>query len=72
MSLVGPRPHLPSEVDRYQPWHKRLLSVKPGMTGYAQIKGRDSLSFDKEAYYDLSYIQNRNILLDIRIMIQTL
>ncbi|HMT27321.1 MAG TPA: sugar transferase, partial [Candidatus Absconditabacterales bacterium] len=72
MSLVGPRPHLDQEVAHYQPWQKRLLSIKPGITSYAQIFGRDSLSFDDEARLDLYYIQNRSIFLDVYIVFATI
>ncbi len=72
MSWVGPRPHLKSEVDKYEKWQKRLLSIKPWLTGYAQIFGRDKLSFSKEAKLDLYYIQNRSLLFDIYVIITTL
>ncbi|HMY81122.1 MAG TPA: sugar transferase [Candidatus Absconditabacterales bacterium] len=72
MSLVGPRPHLPFEVERYQPWMKRLLSVKPGMTCYSQIYGRDRLPFADEAKFDIYYIQNQSVGFDIYILISTL
>lgn len=72
MSLVWPRPHLPFEVERYQPWMKRLLSVKPGMTCYSQIYGRDRLPFADEAKFDIYYIQNQSVGFDIYILISTL
>ncbi len=72
MSVVGPRPHLPEEVEKYKGWQKRLLSVKPWITGYAQVFGRDSLSFDEEAQLDLFYIQNWSLFLDIYVIITTL
>ena len=71
MSLVGPRPHLENEVEKYEPWQKRLLSIKPWITGYAQVFWRDSLSFDQEAKLDLYYIQNRSLRLDIYVIIGT-
>ncbi len=71
MSLVWPRPHEPFEVARYKPWQKRLLSVKPWITWYAQLFGRDSLSFSEEAKLDLYYIQNRSLILDIYVLIST-
>lgn len=71
MSLVGPRPHLKSEVEKYEPRQKRLLSIKPGITGYAQVFGRDSLSFSQEAKLDLYYIQNWSIQLDLYVIIGT-
>ncbi len=71
MSLVGPRPHLPTEVQNYESWQKRLFSIKPGITGYAQVFGRDDLDFDEEAKLDLYYIQNRTIFMDLYIMFAT-
>lgn len=71
MSIVGPRPHLQFEVERYQPWMKRLLSVKPGMTCYSQIYGRDKLPFSDEAKFDIYYIGNRSLLFDFYIIIAT-
>lgn len=72
MSLVGPRPHLPSEIANYEHRQRRLLSIKPGITGYAQVFGRDALDFDQEAQLDLYYIQHRNVLLDAWIVLRTL
>ena len=72
MSLIGPRPHMPHEVAQYKPRQKRLLSIKPGITWYAQIFGRDELSFEEEAQLELTYIQNRTIFLDLYIIIATL
>ena len=71
MSIIWPRPHLPQEVKNYEKRQKRLLSVKPGISGYAQVFGRDSLSFDDEAKLDLYYIQNRNIFMDIYVIFAT-
>lgn len=71
MSLIGPRPHLPNEVQKYESRQKRLFSIKPGITGYAQVFGRDGLDFEEEAKLDLYYIQNWNIFLDIYIVFAT-
>jgi len=71
MSLVWPRPHEPFEVDRYESRQKRLLSAKPGITGYAQLFGRDQIPFEEEAKLDLYYIQNRSFVLDIYILVST-
>ena len=71
MSLIWPRPHLPSEIANYKARQRRVLSIKPGITGYAQIHGRDSLSFDEEATKELEYIQNRSLRLDIYILFAT-
>lgn len=71
MSLVGPRPHQPREVDQYQKWHRALLTIKPGITGLAQISGRSDLSFDEEARLDMFYIEHWRLLLDIIILLKT-
>jgi len=72
MSVVGPRPHLPEEISKYTWWQKRLLTVKPWITWYAQIFWRDKLDFDEEAKLDLYYIQNWSLFLDIYIIFMTL
>lgn len=71
MSVVWPRPHLEQEVIKYENWQKRLLSVKPWITWYAQIFWRDSLDFDEEAKLDLYYIQNWSLFLDLFVIIST-
>ncbi len=71
MSLVGPRPHEPEEVAHYQPWHQKLLTIKPGMTGMAQVSGRASLSFDDEARLDIAYLENWSFANDILILFRT-
>jgi exopolysaccharide biosynthesis polyprenyl glycosylphosphotransferase len=72
MSLVGPRPAPPAEVQRYQPWHRRRLEVSPGITGLWQVSGRSELTFDEMVLLDLYYIENWSPLLDIQIMLRTL
>jgi exopolysaccharide biosynthesis polyprenyl glycosylphosphotransferase len=71
MSLVGPRPHLPEEVEKYEKHHKFVLSLKPGITGLAQISGRSDLDFEKEVKLDTYYIENWSLWLDIKIIIKT-
>jgi lipopolysaccharide/colanic/teichoic acid biosynthesis glycosyltransferase len=71
MSMMGPRPHLPNEVENYQWRQKRLLSIKPGITWYAQVFWRDNLDFKEEAKLDLYYIQNRSLFLDVYIILAT-
>lgn len=71
MSLVGPRPHLPEEVAKYEHHHKKVLTVKPGMTGLAQISGRSDLSFEDEVKLDNYYIENWSIILDLSIILRT-
>lgn len=71
MSLVGPRPHLPEEVAKYENYHRKTLSVKPGITGLAQVSGRSDLSFEEEVKLDVYYIENWSLLLDISILFRT-
>lgn len=71
MSLVGPRPHQPREVNKYEKWHKTVLTIKPGITGIAQISGRSDLSFDEEARLDIFYIEHWNFFIDLVILIKT-
>jgi exopolysaccharide biosynthesis polyprenyl glycosylphosphotransferase len=71
MSLVGPRPHLPDEVERYNPYQRRVFAVKPGMTGLSQISGRSTLPFDEEVRLDLRYVEEWSMLLDLWILWRT-
>lgn len=71
MSLVGPRPHLPEEVAKYENHHKKTLTIKPGITGLAQISGRSDLLFEEEVKLDLYYIENWSMLLDFSILFKT-
>jgi exopolysaccharide biosynthesis polyprenyl glycosylphosphotransferase len=71
LSLVGPRPHYPEEVAEYKDYHKRVLDIKPGITGMAQISGRSDLSFDEEVKLDTYYIENWSIWLDLQILFKT-
>jgi exopolysaccharide biosynthesis polyprenyl glycosylphosphotransferase len=72
MSLIGPRPPLPSEVENYQEWHKRRLEVAPGLTGLSQVSGRSGLTFDEMALLDIYYIENWSPALDTKILLQTI
>ena len=72
MSLVGPRPPLPSEVAEYDTWHRRRLSMKPGITGLWQVEGRWDPEFDGWVRKDLEYIDRWSPWLDIKIMIRTI
>jgi exopolysaccharide biosynthesis polyprenyl glycosylphosphotransferase len=72
MSMVGPRPPLADEVDRYQPWHMQRLEVKGGITGLWQVSGRSDLTFDEQCLLDIYYIENWSLPLDLRIMLQTI
>ena len=71
MSLVGPRPPIPSEVDQYQPWQRRRLSMKPGLTCIWQVSGRNNIDFERWMRMDLEYIDNWSLLLDIKILFKT-
>jgi exopolysaccharide biosynthesis polyprenyl glycosylphosphotransferase len=71
MSLVGPRPHLPEEVDKYERHHKKVLTIKPGITGMAQVSGRSDLSFEEEVKLDTYYIENWSLLWDLVILLRT-
>jgi exopolysaccharide biosynthesis polyprenyl glycosylphosphotransferase len=72
MSLVGPRPPIPYEVEAYALWHRKRLDMKPGMTGLWQVSGRNRLSFDEMVRLDLFYIENWSLWLDLKIMLRTL
>jgi exopolysaccharide biosynthesis polyprenyl glycosylphosphotransferase len=72
MSLVGPRPPIPYEVEAYSSWHlRRILDVKPGLTGLWQVEGRSAVSFDEMVRLDLQYARNWSILLDLKIILKT-
>lgn len=72
MSLVGPRPPIPYEVDEYHIWHRRrVMEVKPGITGFWQVHGRSITSFETMVRMDLYYIKYRNLLLDIMLILKT-
>ncbi len=72
MSLVGPRPNVPWEVEVYKPWHYERLEVLPGITGLAQVYGRSTISFDYIAKYDIEYVENRSLALDLKILWKTI
>ena len=71
MSLVGPRPPLPDEVSRYEPWQRRRLSMKPGLTCLWQVSGRSELDFDRWMALDLKYIDTWSPMLDLKILLKT-
>ena len=72
MSLVGPRPPLPEEVARYEPWQRRRLSVKPGVTCLWQVNGRNNIDFEQWMRLDLQYIDNWSLWLDTKILARTI
>jgi lipopolysaccharide/colanic/teichoic acid biosynthesis glycosyltransferase len=71
MTLVGPRPPIPYEVEMYEPWHHLRLQAKPGLTGLWQVSGRSCAEFDDMVRQDLTYIQNQNFWLDLKIILKT-
>ncbi|HJV32489.1 MAG TPA: sugar transferase [Patescibacteria group bacterium] len=71
MSLVGPRPHQPREVEKYERHHRRVLMIRPGITGLAQVSGRSDLSFEDEVRLDTFYIENWTPLMDVAIVFKT-
>ncbi len=71
MSLVGPRPPLPAEVEQYKEWHKKRLEAPPGMTGLWQVSGRSRLSFDEMVLLDIYYIENWSLWMDFKILART-
>ena len=71
MSVVGPRPLLIAYLDRYTPEQARRHEVRPGITGLAQVSGRNSLSWEEKFRLDVEYVDNRSLLLDVRILIRT-
>ena len=71
MSIVGPRPHQPREVALYEKHHKKVLTLKPGITGLAQTSGRSDLSFEDEVRLDVLYIERWTWFLDLIIFIKT-
>ena len=71
MSLVGPRPLLPKYLELYNDFQRRRNEVKPGITGWAQVNGRNSISWEKKFEYDVWYVDNVSFLLDIKILILT-
>ncbi len=72
MSLVGPRPPLPQEVERYTDYQRGRLAVKPGLTCLWQVQGRSSVSFDRWVELDLEYIRRQSLWLDLTIMLKTI
>lgn len=72
MSLVGTRPPTPDEVAQYENWHRRRISIKPGITGLWQVSGRNEIQdFDDVVRLDLSYIDNWSLWLDIKLILKT-
>ncbi len=72
MSLVGPRPHLPEEVDQYKKHHYQVFALKPGISGLAQTRGRSNLDFEEEVKLDIYYIENWTPWLDLKIILKSI
>jgi exopolysaccharide biosynthesis polyprenyl glycosylphosphotransferase len=72
MSIVGPRPPIPYEVEAYELWHRKRLDMKPGLTGLWQVSGRNRLSFEEMVKLDLFYIENWSLLFDLKIIMRTI
>ncbi|HEY7891648.1 MAG TPA: sugar transferase [Solirubrobacteraceae bacterium] len=71
MSLIGPRPTLPDQVASYTPRQRRRLSIKPGITGWAQVNGRTALPWSERIELDLYYIEHRRLTMDLQILART-
>lgn len=71
MSIVGPRPSLPNEVKQFEPWMLERLNVKPGLTCYWQVQGRDNIEFEEWMKLDVKYIRDRGFLLDLKLIFKT-
>ncbi|SFQ36009.1 sugar transferase [Salibacterium halotolerans] len=72
MSFIGPRPVLPAHLEQYNSYHMQRLYMKPGVTGLAQVKGRNTLPWSKRIEYDVQYVNNYSIWLDIKIILKTI
>jgi lipopolysaccharide/colanic/teichoic acid biosynthesis glycosyltransferase len=72
MSLVGPRPPLPEEVNHYTIDERRRLDIKPGITCFWQVSGRSTLPFDEQVKLDIKYIESQNATLDVKLLLQTI
>ncbi|MFH1835593.1 MAG: sugar transferase [Methanobacteriota archaeon] len=72
MSLVGPRPHIPEELEFFLGWRRNRFKVKPGLTGIWQVSGRHEMEFDKAVLMDLYYIKHLSFMLDLKILIKTI
>jgi exopolysaccharide biosynthesis polyprenyl glycosylphosphotransferase len=72
MSLVGPRPGLPQEVEQYKRWHRQRLDVMPGITGLWQVSGRSEVAFDEMCLLDIYYLENWSLAMDIVLILRTI
>jgi lipopolysaccharide/colanic/teichoic acid biosynthesis glycosyltransferase len=72
MSLIGPRPALPYELELYQNWHKRRFDAPPGVTGLWQVAGRNQMGFDDMVRLDIEYLEGWSLMRDLQILVRTL
>ena len=72
MSLIGPRPHLIQYLPRYSPEQSKRHNVKPGITGWAQVNGRNAISWEQKFMYDVEYVEKQSFILDLRILWMTI
>ena len=72
MSLIGPRPLLPSYLEYYTPFQNRRHEVKPGITGWAQVNGRNTISWDQKFEYDVWYVDHLSFAVDVEIILKTI
>ena len=72
MSFIGPRPLPVAYLPYFSEWHKKRFSVKPGLTGLAQVRGRTSIPWDKKLTLDVYYVENRSLKLDLKILLETI
>jgi lipopolysaccharide/colanic/teichoic acid biosynthesis glycosyltransferase len=72
MTLVGPRPPIPYEVEMYRPWHRRRLASVPGLTGWWQVKGRCTTNFDEMVRLDIEYLEKQSFWLDVKVILLTI
>ena len=71
MSLVGPRPYLPREKNDMGEYYNKIVSIKPGLTGYWQVNGRNNREFEERTYLDTYYIDHKGIIMDLKIILKT-
>ena len=72
MSVIGPRPPIPYEIEEYKSWHfRRLFQVKPGITGLWQVSGRNRTTFDDMVRLDIQYAKNLSLSMDLKILVKT-